>query len=114
MFWKKIERRFALEREQIGLLFVSSLGKNKALYHSCINCFSVFYRLPSVGDGEVQLPATRPLPEHRKIIEDIASAPDKVVSGTFSGQAGAVNFLIKGNDVVVEGGGPLSRMKKDK
>lgn len=33
-------------------------------------------------------------------LEGIASAPDKVVGGTFRGQ-GNVNFLIKGSDVVV-------------
>jgi filamentous hemagglutinin len=54
-------------------------------------------------------------PPHREafrgIIEGIASLPDKVVSGTFRGQ-GAVDFLIKGSDVVVSKGGDFVTILK--
>ena len=54
-------------------------------------------------------------PQHREafrgIIEGIAGSPDKVVSGTFRGQ-GAVDFLIKGSDVVVSKGGDFVTILK--
>jgi hypothetical protein len=54
-------------------------------------------------------------PQHREafrgIIEGIASSPDRVVSGIFRGQ-GAVDFLIKGSDVVVSKGGEFVTVLK--
>jgi RHS repeat-associated protein len=56
-------------------------------------------------------------PAHRKVlrdmIESISRNPDKVVQGTFRGQEGAVDFFIKGNDVVVGKGGDFVTILQD-